>query len=64
MHVCTVVELQIEPERSREARGTIAYDRMGEEYRITEERFESNSTVFYDTFYLYGQVNILILYMK
>ena len=50
-------EPQIEPDRSVEARGTIAYDRYGEEMRITEERFESNSTrEFYDTFYLYAQV--------
>ena len=58
IHVVTPrVKSQIEPDRSTEARGTIAYDRLGEEMRITEERFESNSTrEFYDTFYLYGQV--------
>ena len=42
-----------------EARGAIAYDRYGEEMRISEERVESNSTrEFYDTLYLFGQVRI------
>ena len=46
-----------------EARGTIAYNRDGEEYRIIEERFELNSTrVSYDTFYLYAQVRMLYLF--
>lgn len=58
-------ESQIEPDRSTEARGTIAYDRYGEEMRITEERFESNSTrVMYDTFYLYAQVRMLTLVLQ
>ena len=53
------IKLQVEPNRNVEARGTIAYDRYGEEMRITEERLESNTTrEYYDTFYLYVQVSL------